>query len=134
MGAPKTVDEIEIDYSKSQVYWRIKKLIENGLMAPPRRGDRNQYLLTQKDVRLLQRLAQLEKSTDTVEDAVEQLEKVGVQKGIDEELKQRVEKLENKTQVLENELAAQKDRLKHPGRKWVDRLREGFKKALNWLG
>lgn len=133
MGEPKTVDEIETDYSKTQVYWRIKKLVENGLMDPPQRGDRNQYLLTQKEVRLLQRLAQLEKSNNTVEAAIEQLEKVGVQKRIDEELRQRVEKLENKVQVLENELAAQKDRLKHPGRKWVDRLKEGFKKALNWL-
>lgn len=133
MDEPKTVDEIETDYSKTQVYWRIKKLVENGLMDPPQRGDRNQYLLTQKEVRLLQRLAQLEKSNNTVEAAIEQLEKVGVQKRIDEELRQRVEKLENKVQVLENELAAQKDRLKHPGRKWVDRLKEGFKKALNWL-
>lgn len=133
MGEPKTVEEIETGYSKSQVYWRIKKLVENGLMDPPRRGDRNQYLLTQKDVRLLQRLAQLEKSNDTVEGAIEQLEKVEVQKGVDEELKRRVEKLENKTQVLENELAAQKDRLKHPGRKWIDKIKQGFKKALNWL-
>ncbi|MBS3740009.1 hypothetical protein KGY47_01395 [Candidatus Bipolaricaulota bacterium] len=133
MGEPKTVDEIDTDYSKSQVYWRVKKLVENGLMDPPQRGDRNQYLLTQKDVRLLQELAQLEESHDTVEDAIEQLEKVREQGGIDEKLKQRVEKLENKTQILENELAAQKDRLKHPGRKWIDRLKQGFKKALNWL-
>ena len=133
MGEQKTVDEIDTDYSKSQVYWRVKKLVENGLMDPPQRGDRNQYLLTQKDVRLLQELAQLEESHDTVEDAIEQLEKVREQGGIDEKLKQRVEKLENKTQILENELAAQKDRLKHPGRKWIDRLKQGFKKALNWL-
>ncbi|MFW6111616.1 MAG: hypothetical protein ACOC7Z_01210 [Candidatus Bipolaricaulota bacterium] len=133
MGEAKTVDEIETDYSKSQVYWRVKKLVENGLMDPPQRGDRNQYLLTQKDVMLLQKLAKLEESHDTVEDAIEQLEKVRKQRGIDEELKQRVEKLENKTQILENELAAQKDRLKHPGRKWIDRLKQGFKKAINWL-
>lgn len=133
MSGPKTVDEIETSYSKSQVYWRIKKLVESGVMDPPQRGDRNQFLLTQEDIRLLQKLAELEERHNTVEDAIARLEEVGVKEGTDEKLRDRVENLEKKTQILENELAAQKDRLRHPGRKWVDKLKEGVNEVISWF-
>jgi len=133
MSELKTVDQIELDYSKSQIYRRIEMLVENGLMNPPKRGKHNQYLLSKEDVNLLEELKCLEEEHDTLTEAVANLESGATEADTKEEVKERVERLEKKTQVLEDELAAQKDRINHPGLRWADRLRKGVKRVFDWL-
>ncbi len=141
MGKLKTVDQIDISYSKSQIYWRINKLLESGMMDPPERGERNQYLLGPKEVKMLQKLSELEEEYDTVKEAIEELEQETIEPEADEDIRERVEKLEHRTDVLENKveeienkLSIQSDRLQQFRRRWKNQLREGAKKVKDLFG
>jgi len=141
MSESKTVDEIDTSYSKSQIYWRINKLVESGIMDPPERGDRNQYLLDSGEIRILRRLSELEESQDTVREAIEELEQEKLREVSKEELRDRVEELEartdtleSKVQLIEEELSVQSDRLKHFRKRWTKQLQEGAKKIKDMFG
>ncbi len=135
MSELKTVDEVEVGYNKSQIYWRISKLVESGIMEPPQRGDRNQYLLDSGEVKLLRRLAELEASQDTVKEAIEQLEGEGLDDVTEGELRERVAKLEDRIGALEDRLNTLETTLADHGeriQKFVERrgnqLRGGMEK------
>ncbi len=131
----KTVKEVEIDYSNSQIYWRIDKLVESGLMGPPERGERNQYLLSPDDVRLLRDLAELEGDEDTVKEAIGKLkersereEETGESEKV-KELEERVGELENRVASLEDQLLSSGDRTKKFRENWREQLRGSVEKV-----
>lgn len=131
----KTVKEVEIDYSDSQIYWRIDKLVESGLMDPPERGERNQYLLSPDDVGLLRDLAELEGDQDTVKEAIgklkeksEQEEETGESERV-KDLEKRVQKLENRVESLEDRLLSKGDRTEKFKENWREQLRGSFEKV-----
>jgi len=134
MSEFKTVKEIETEYSNSQIYWRIDKLVESGLMDPPERGERNQYLLGPDDLRLLRDLAELEGGDDTVKEAIEKLkEKSGRRAETGEgervkELEKRVSELENRVASLEEQLLPSGDRTKKFRENWREQLRGSVEK------
>ncbi len=149
MSEPKTVEELEVGYSKSQIYWRIKKLVESDLMEPLERGERNQYLFEPEDENILQKLAELEDKHDTVQEAIAELEVEGVEeestqeelqnriKELErktEEMAEKIEVLEGKTEILENELTSQNDRLEQFSKRWKDQLRGGVEKVKDLFG
>ena len=129
MSEFKTVKEVEIDYSNSQIYWRIDKLVESGLMDPPERGERNQYLLGPDDLRLLRDLAKLEGEQDTVKEAIEKLKKESKKKtetGESEkvgELESRIQELENRVKLLEDQLLSKGERTEKFKENWREQLR-----------
>jgi DNA-binding transcriptional MerR regulator len=129
MSEFKTVKEVETDYSNSQIYWRIDKLVESGLMDPPERGERNQYLLDSNDLRLLKDLAELEMEDDTVKEAIEKLkEEEGrkterVQSENVKELENKVQELENRVELLEDQLLSKGERTKKFKENWREQLR-----------
>lgn len=141
MSELKTVDQIDTDYSKSQIYWRINKLVESGLIDPPERGERNEYLLSPNQSKVLRRLSELEEEHDTVKDAIGELEKGGLEPETEGNILERVEKLEDridileeKVEVLENELSVQNDRLQQFRERWRNQLREGAKRVKDLFG
>ncbi|MCF7890223.1 hypothetical protein K9M78_03285 [Candidatus Bipolaricaulota bacterium] len=141
MSELKTVDEIDTAYSKSQIYWRINKLVESGLMEPPERGKRNEYLLGPEQLRILQRLSEVEENHDTVAEAINGLEEEEFAEAPNKELLERVEKLEERTdalkdkvEVLENKLSVQNDRLQQFRERWKNQLREGAKRVKDLFG
>ena len=141
MSNPKTVDEIELSYSKSQVYWRINKLVESGLMDPPKRGERNQYLLDSEDVTLLKTLGEIEDQYDSVKEAIAGLEEKSREKVTGEvlrdrisELEERIDVLENRVDFLESRVSVEGDRLQKFKDKWSDQLKEGAKKVKDLFG
>lgn len=141
MSELKTVDQIDTDYSKSQIYWRINKLVESGLIDPPERGERNEYLLSPNQSKVLRRLSELEEEHDTVKDAIGELEKGGLEPETEGNILERVEKLEGridileeKVEVLENELSVQNDRLQQFRERWRNQLREGAKRVKDLFG
>lgn len=125
----KTVKEVETDYSNSQIYWRIDKLVESGLMDLPERGERDQYLLSPDDVRLLRDLAELEGDEDTVKEAIGKLKEKSKQDEEVEEservksLEQRVKKLENRVKSLEDQLLSKGERTEQFKENWREQLR-----------
>ena len=137
----KTVDEIEISYSKSQIYWRIKKLVEKELMASPERGERNQYLLGPEDVKLLQKLEDIEKRRESLKDAIQELEdqepleetNEGPREKI-ESLEKRIDKLEKKVKKIEDKLATQEDTLQRVREGWRSQLKGGVEKVKKLFG
>lgn len=135
MSEFKTVKEVKTDYSDSQIYWRIDKLVESGLMDPPERGERNQYLLDQDDLRLLRDLAELEGENDTVKEAIEKLKEKSekqVQTGDSErvkELEKRVEELESRVASLEEQLLASNERTEKFRENWREQLKGSFEKV-----
>lgn len=141
MSKLKTVDQIDTDYSKSQIYWRINKLVESGLIDPPERGERNEYLLSPNQTKVLRRLSELEEEHDTVKDAIGELEKGGFEPETEGNILERVEKLEGridileeKVEVLENELSVQNDRIEQFRDRWRNQLREGAKRVKDLFG
>lgn len=144
MGELKTVKEIDVDYSKSQIYWRVDKLVESGMMDPLERGDRNQYLFSPEDVRILQRLAELEEDHDTVQKAIAALkeegsegksqEKEGITEQTTEELRNRIKELEETVELLEEKLALQDDRIQKFRNRWSDQLKDGVDKIKDLFG
>lgn len=141
MSELKTVDQVETSYSRSQIYWRINKLVESELIDPPERGERNEYLLNPEQTRILQRLSQLEKEHDTVKGAIEALDrekrepnnKGDIREKI-ENLEQRTDALEDKVKFLENKLSVQDDRLQQFRERWKNQLKEGAKKVKDLFG
>ncbi len=148
MSELKTVDEIEVGYSKSQIYWRVKKLVESGLMEPPERGERNQYLFGPRHVRILQKLAESEEEYDTVQEAISEINFEEVGEATDEEigksidslkdriraLEKRIAEVEEKTDSLENRLSVQNDRLQKFRERWRDQLKGGVDKLKDLFG
>lgn len=137
----KTIDRIETNYSKSQIYWRINKLVESGLIDPPERGERNEYLLSPEQAKILQVLSELEEEHDTVKGAIAELEKERLEPQIDKNIREKVDKLENRTdtledkvEFLENELSVQGDRLQQFRERWKNQLREGAKRVKDLFG
>lgn len=113
MSKYKTVDDLDLSYSKSQLYRRIKRLIGQEIISP-KRGARGQYLLDPGEVNLLKRLRELEDSYKGVESAITQLE--------NEQLKARVNELEDKNETLQNELVV-RDNV-------IQRLRGGIRDKI----
>ncbi|MFB6291382.1 MAG: hypothetical protein ABEJ25_06615 [Candidatus Bipolaricaulia bacterium] len=141
MSELKTVDDLELDYSKSQLYWRINKLVESDVMNPPERGQRNQYLLTPEDVELLKKLSEAEKSKATVKKAIAELKKEDPTEDYNQELPRRVAELEERTssleekvEMLETKLSLQDDRLQKFRDRWTQQLKEGAKKVKDLFG
>jgi sugar-specific transcriptional regulator TrmB len=124
MNELKTVEDLEIGYSKTQIYRRIKSLVENDLIDP-QRGSRNQYLLSPEDVEVLHRLAELEDGYKGVKSAIVQLE--------NEQLREKVNELEDKNETLQNEIVARNNIIQRLRGKWVKRVKEGFKGVLSWF-
>lgn len=120
----KTIDQLEIDYSKYQLYRRVKRLEEENLIDP-QRGGRNQILLKPEDVEVLQRLAELEHDYTNVQSAMVQLE--------NEELQGKVNKLEGEKEKLENELVARNNVIQRLRGNWLERLQESFQSVVNWF-
>ena len=135
MSEFKTVKEVETDYSDSQIYWRIDKLVESGLMDPPERGERNQYLLGPDDLKLIRDLAELEEEDDTVKEAIEKLEKKSEERahtGESErvkELEKKVGELESRVATLEDQLLTSSDRTKKFRENWREQLRGSVEKV-----
>jgi len=134
MSEFKTVKEIETDYSDSQIYWRIDKLVESGLMDPPERGERNQYLLGPDDLRLLRDLAELEGENDTVKEAIGKLKekserrtKTGEGERV-KKLEKRVGEVESRLASLEEQFLSSDDRTKKFRENWREQLRGSFEK------
>lgn len=141
MSELKTVDQIETSYSKSQIYWRINKLVESGLIDPPERGERNEYLFSPRQSRILRKLSELEEEHDTVKEAIGELEKEGLEPETEGDILERVEKLEgridileDKVKVLENKLSVQDDRLQQFRDRWRNQFKEGAKKVKDLFG
>ncbi|MBS3787915.1 hypothetical protein KGY79_06930 [Candidatus Bipolaricaulota bacterium] len=141
MSELKTVDQIDTNYSKSQLYWRINKLVDSGLIDPPERGERNEYLLNSEQTRILQKLYELEEEHDTVKEAIGKLEKERIEPEVEGDIRERVEQLEHRTaaleekvETLENLLSAQNDRLQEFRERWKNQLREGAKKVKDLFG
>lgn len=124
MSKYKTVEDLDLSYSKSQLYRRIKRLIGQNIISP-KRGARGQYLLSPGEINLLRRLRELEDSYKGVESAIVQLE--------NEQLRERVNQLENKNQSLKNELVARNNIIQRLRGQWFDRLREGLKGVISWF-
>lgn len=120
MSELKTLSEIKTDYSKSQIYSRIEKLVERELIDPPERGERNQYLLSPNDVKTLQHLEELEENHDTIEAAITKLE--------EERITEEAREEENKPGVLENKQLTGEDRLQKFHQRWTNQLKEGIDK------
>lgn len=120
----KTVEGLEIGYSKTQLYRRIKRLAENNLIDP-QRGSRNQYLLSPEDIRVLHRLAELEDGYKGVGSAIVQLE--------NEQLKDKVNELKDKNEILQNAIVARNNIIQRLRGQWLDRIRESFQSVMNWL-
>ena len=135
MSEFKTVKEVETDYSDSQIYWRIDKLVESGLMDPPERGERNQYLLGPDDLKLIRDLAELEGKDDTVKEAIEKLEEKSEERahtGESErvkELEKKVGELESRVATLEDQLLSSSDRTKKFRENWREQLRGSVEKV-----
>ncbi|MEF8916066.1 MAG: hypothetical protein V5A77_00055 [Candidatus Bipolaricaulota bacterium] len=141
MGELKTVDEIGTSYSKSQIYWRINKLVESGLMDPPERGERNEYLLNPEQSGILKKLSEVEENHDTVKEAIGNLKEEKLEVGPDQELLDRVEELEERVVVLEDKVKAlergltvQDDRQQKCRDRWKNQLKEGAKKVKDLFG
>ncbi|MFP4136528.1 MAG: hypothetical protein ACOC9A_01160 [Candidatus Bipolaricaulota bacterium] len=140
----KTIKELEVDYSKSQIYWRLEKLVESGVIDSPKRGERNQYLFGPREVKALKRLAELEESQDTVKEAVAALKDEGLEEETErevegqdervEELKDRIKELEEKVITLEEKLAIQDDRIQKFRNRWSDQLKGGMEKLKDLFG
>jgi len=114
MSKYKTVEDLDISYSKSQLYRRIKRLIGQDIISP-KRGARGQYLLAPGEVNLLHRLSELEDSYKGVESAVVQLE--------NEQLRQKVNELKDKNKTLQNEIVARTNIIQSLRGKWWDKLK-----------
>jgi len=110
----KTVDKLEIGYSKYQLYRRIDRLEDSGLIDPER-GGRNQILLKPEDIRVLRRLAELEDNYNNIQSAVLELE--------NEILREEVSKLEDKNESLQYELVARTNIIQSLRGKWWDKLK-----------
>lgn len=120
MSEQKSLSEIETNYSKSQIYSRIEKLVESGLMDTPERGKRNQYLLSADDVKTLQLLEELEENHDTIEAAIAKLE--------EEEVTEEAPEEENEPGILESKQLTGEDRLQKFHQRWANQLKEGINK------
>jgi len=120
MSEQKSLSEIETSYSKSQIYSRIEKLVESGLMDTPERGKRNQYLLSPDDVKTLQLLEGLEENHDTIEAAIGKLEEEVTTEEDREE--------ENEPGTLKNKQLTGEDRLQKFHQRWTNQLKEGINK------
>lgn len=119
----KTIDQLEIGYSKYQLYRRIERLENQGLIDP-QRGGRNQILLSPHNISVLQRLAELEEGSKNVQSAILQLE--------NEQLERENERLQDKNEQLQNELVARNNliqRLTSPS--WIQSLQEALRSALS---
>lgn len=92
----KTVKDIlpTLGYSKYQLYRRIEKLEDAGLIKPDR-GDRNEILLTDSQVNIIELLEKLEENK-SISSAITQLE--------NEQLKMENQQLREKTQRLSHEI------------------------------
>lgn len=141
MSELKTVDQIDTNYSKSQLYWRINKLVDSGLIDPPERGERNEYLLDSEQTGILQKLYELEEEHDTVKEAIGELEKGKIEPEAEGDILERVEQLEHRTaaledkvETLENLLSTQNDRLQEFRKRWKNQLQEGAKKVKDLFG
>lgn len=123
MSKLKTVDNLEpqIDYSKPQLYRRISRLIENDLIDP-QRGARGQYLLDPREVELLERLSELEDSY-SVGSAIVQLE--------NERLKEKVSKLEDRNETLENEIVARNNIIQRLRGKWFGKIKQSWRSFVD---
>ena len=117
MSEQKSLSEIETSYSKSQIYSRIEKLVESGLMDTPERGKRNQYLLSANDVKTLQLLEELEENHDTIEAAIAKLEEEVTEEARDEE---------NEPRILEDKQLTGEDRLQKFHQRWANQLKDGI--------
>ena len=120
----KTMQELDLDYSKSQLYRRVDKLVDEGLIDPER-GSRNQYLFTPEDVEVLRRLADLEERYDGIKTAIVQLE--------NEQLREEIDELEGKKETLENELVARNNIIKRIRKDWRDKVRDSFRTVVDWF-
>jgi len=120
MSEQKSLSEIETSYSKSQIYSRIEKLVESGLMDTPERGKRNQYLLSPDDVKTLQLLEGLEENHDTIEAAIAKLE--------EEEVTEEAREEENESGILEDQQLTEEDRLQKFHQRWANQLKDGINK------
>lgn len=120
MSEQKSLSEIETNYSKSQIYSRIEKLVESGLMDTPERGKRNQYLLSADDVKTLQLLEKLEENHDTIEAAIAKLE--------EEEVTEEAREEENEPGILEDKQLTGEDRLQKFHQRWANQLKDGINK------
>lgn len=85
--------------------------MESGIMEPPERGDRNEYLLDPEQSGILKRLAEVEENHDIVKEAIGKLEEKELSKRSAQELRERVETLEARTDVLEGKVKNLEDRL-----------------------
>lgn len=120
MSEQKSLSEIETNYSKSQIYSRIEKLVESELMDTPERGKRNQYLLSADDVKTLQLLEKLEENHDTIEAAIAKLE--------EEEVTEEAREEENEPGILEDKQLTGEDRLQKFHQRWANQLKDGINK------
>lgn len=120
MSEQKSLSEIETNYSKSQIYSRIEKLVESGLMDTPERGKRNQYLLSADDVKTLQLLEELEENHDTIEAAIAKLE--------EEEVTEEAREEENEPGILEDKQLTGENRLQKFHQRWANQLKDGINK------
>ena len=121
MSKYKTVDDIDLSYSKPQLYRRIKRLIGQDIISP-KRGARGQYLLSPGEVNLLRRLSELEDSY-SVGSAIVQLE--------NEQLRQKVNELEDRNETLENEIVARNNIIQRLRGQWFDRIKQSWHSLVN---
>lgn len=118
----KTIEQLEIDFSKYQLYRRIERLQESGLIDPER-GGRNQILLSSHDITVLQRLAELEEGSRNVQSAILQLE--------NEQLQNENERLQDKNQQLQNEIVARNNVIQRLTTNWIKSLHEAFNSVVS---
>lgn len=120
----KTMQELDLGYSKSQLYRRVDKLVDEGLIDPER-GSRNQFLFPPEDVEVLRRLADLEERYDGIKTAIVQLE--------NEQLREEIDELEGKKETLENELVARNNIIKRIRKDWREKIRDSFRTVVDWF-
>ncbi len=109
----KTIEQLNLPYSKHQLYRRIKALEKQDLISIER-GGRNQILLNQDDIGVLQRLADLENGQRNLQSSILVLENWG--------LKEKVDRLESNNRTLKNEIQVRDNVIK--------RLRHGIFKGI----
>lgn len=92
----KTINKLDLLYSRSQVYRRINALVKKGLIEIER-GSNNEILLNQEAQKLLRGLAGIEKTdAKSLKASLLELE--------NQVLRERVEAMENQERELKHEI------------------------------
>lgn len=119
-----SLSDLDLEYSKYQLYRRVERLENEGLIDPDR-GDRNKYLFSNHDVSVLNSLAEKEKGGASVRSAITEIK--------NERLREENEELQEKTRRLENEIQARNNIIKRLRGTIFVKFRNGAQKIVDFF-